>query len=113
LRRELTTRAEAKIRAEAHAKAVETELSVMEAGSSAMHDEVERLAAERQDLTDQLVAATGSFDGALNEIELELETETEIETETETESSVSASPEAGDEPEIGQRRSSEEYLPDC
>ena len=97
LRRELTTRAEAKIRAEAHAKAVETELSVMEAGSSAMHDEVERLAAERQDLTDQLHAATGSFELELLEID----------------SPEIVAPEADDERETSPRRSSEEYLPDC
>jgi len=97
LRRELTNRAEAKIRAEVHAKAVETELSVMEAGSSAMHDEVERLAAERQDLTDQLVAATGSFEREL----------------LATDSSEIAAPAADDERETSPRRSSEEYLPDC
>lgn len=67
LRRELTTRAEAKIRAEAHAKEVETELSVMEAGSSAMKDEVSRLSEEHKDLTDKLHAATGSFESPLDE----------------------------------------------
>jgi phage-related tail protein len=97
LRRELTTRAEAKIRAEAHAKAVETELSVMEAGSSAMQDEVERLAAEHQDLADKLHAATGSFESEL----------------LEEASSESAAPEASDEPEQRWNRSSEEYLPNC
>jgi len=61
LRRELTDRAEAKIRAEAKAKDFETELDVMQAGSNAMKDEVDRMAAEHQDLTDRLHAATGTF----------------------------------------------------
>ncbi len=47
LRRELAERAEAKIRAEAQVREIETELSVMEAGSRAMRDEVGRLDAER------------------------------------------------------------------
>jgi chromosome segregation ATPase len=97
LRRDLTTHAEAKIRAEAHAKAVETELSVMEAGSSAMQDEVERLAAEHQDLADKLHAATGSFESEL----------------LEEASSESAAPEASDEREQRWNRSSEEYLRNC
>jgi len=84
LRRELTDRAEAKIRAEAKAKDIETELDVMQAGSSAMKDEVDRLSAEHQDLTDQLHAATGTFEHPL------------VET-------------AEDEDD----RSSEEFLPDC
>ena len=84
LRRELTNRAEAKIRAEAHAKDVETELSVMQAGSHAMMDEVDRLAAEREDLTNRLHEATGSFQHPMDE--------------------------AADEEKD---RSSEEFLPDC
>jgi len=84
LRRELTDRAEAKIRAEAKTKDIETELDVMQAGSSAMKDEVDRLSAERQDLTDRLHAATGTFENALVEA---------VEDEDD--------------------RSSEEYLPDC
>ncbi|MFQ5634705.1 MAG: hypothetical protein ACE5G3_05170 [Gammaproteobacteria bacterium] len=84
LRRELTARSEAKIRAEAHAKDVETELSVMHAGSTAMKDEVDRLAAEREDLTNRLHAATGTF------------------------------PNPMDEPADDDReRSSEEFMPDC
>jgi len=84
LRRELTNRAEAKIRAEAHAKEVETELSVMEAGSSAMKDEVSRLSAEREDLTNRLHAATGTFQQPM------------IET-----------------PDDDENRAPEEFLPDC
>lgn len=84
LRRELTDRAEAKIRAEAKAKDIETELDVMQAGSTAMKDEVDRLAAEQRNLTDRLHAATGTFDSPLAET---LEDEDD--------------------------QSSEEYLPDC
>ncbi|MFW2404924.1 MAG: hypothetical protein ACN4GT_09160 [Gammaproteobacteria bacterium] len=84
LRRELTTRAEAKIRAEAKAKEAETELSVLHAGSTAMKDEVDRLAAEREDLTTKLHAATGSFVNPMDET-------------------------ADDDPD----HSSEEFLPDC
>lgn len=84
LRRELTNRAEAKIRAEVHAKDVETELSVMQAGSHAMMDEVDRLAAEREDLTSRLHEATGSFEHPMDETTDEK-----------------------------QDRSSEEFLPDC
>lgn len=67
LRRELTTRAEEKIRAEVRAKDFETELTVMQAGSTAMKDEVERLAAERAELTQRLHAATGCFEHGLEE----------------------------------------------
>lgn len=84
LRRELTTRAEAKIRAEAKAKDAETELSLLHAGSSAMQDEVDRLAAEHEDLTNKLHAATGSFVHPMDES-------------------------ADDDPD----RSSAEFLPDC
>jgi len=84
LRRELTTRAEAKIRAEAKAKEAETELSVLHAGSSAMQDEVDRLAAEHENLTSKLHAATGTFAHPMDET-------------------------ADDDPD----RSSEEFLPDC
>lgn len=85
LRRELTTRAEAKIRAEAHAKDIETELSVMQAGSTAMKDEVDRLAAEHEDLTTRLHEATGSFEHPMDET---------VEEED-------------------RNQSSEEFLPDC
>ncbi|NND36238.1 MAG: hypothetical protein HKN81_03795 [Gammaproteobacteria bacterium] len=84
LRRELTDRAEAKIRAEAKAKDAETELSVLHAGSSAMKDEVDRLAAEREDLTNKLHAATGTFVHPMDET-------------------------TDDDPD----RPSEEFLPDC
>lgn len=51
LREDLSGRAEETIRAEVHARQVETELSVLKAGTSAVHEEVDRLAAERQELT--------------------------------------------------------------
>jgi septal ring factor EnvC (AmiA/AmiB activator) len=56
LRRELTERVEATIRAEAHAKEMETELSVMEAGSRAMRDQVSRPAAGRDGPPDKMRA---------------------------------------------------------
>jgi chromosome segregation ATPase len=62
LRRELTERAEATVRAEAQAKEFKTELDVIQAGTSAIHDEVERLAAEHEDLSNRLKAASGSFE---------------------------------------------------
>ena len=54
LRVNLSGRAEETIRAEVHAREVEVELSVLKAGSSAVHEEVDRLAAERQELTGRL-----------------------------------------------------------
>jgi chromosome segregation ATPase len=84
LRRELTSRAEAKIRAEAKAREAETELSVLHAGSRAMKDEVDRLAAERENLTNKVHTATGTFEQATKK----------------------STADASD-------RSSEELLPDC
>lgn len=69
LRRELTDNAAAKIRAEAHAKEVETELVVMKAGSTVMQDEVDRLVAEHRDLSDRLHAVTGTFEHSLVDTE--------------------------------------------
>lgn len=54
LREDLSNRAEDTIRAEVHARQMEVELSVVKAGSSAVHEEVDRLAAERQELTGRL-----------------------------------------------------------
>ena len=54
LREELSGRAEETIRAEVYARQVEVELSVVKAGTSAVHEEVDRLAAERQELTGRL-----------------------------------------------------------
>jgi chromosome segregation ATPase len=94
LRRELTNRAEAKIRAEAHAKDVETELSVMQAGSNAMKDEVDRLSAEREDLSTKLEAATGSFE--------------QLTDHSRDDRSLD-----DNRPDDDESRSSEEFLPDC
>ena len=54
LREDLTGRAEETIRAEVHARQMETELSVLKAGASAIHEEVDRLSAERNELTGRL-----------------------------------------------------------
>ena len=54
LREDLSGRAEETIRAEAHARQIEVELSVVKAGTTAVHEEVDRLAAERQELTGRL-----------------------------------------------------------
>ena len=54
LRENLSGRAEETIRAEAHARQMEVELSVVKAGTAAVHEEVDRLAAERQELTGRL-----------------------------------------------------------
>lgn len=56
LRHELTSRVEETIRARARVKEVETELSVARAGSDAVLAEVQRLAAERAELTQRLQA---------------------------------------------------------
>jgi chromosome segregation ATPase len=89
LRRELTTRAEDKIRAEARAKHVETELSVMQAGSEVMKHEVNRLDAERQGLTDQLHAITGTFEESL------------------------LAGEAPDDQEPAELKKADDFVPDC
>jgi chromosome segregation ATPase len=54
LRQNLSGRAEETIRAEAYARQIEVELSVVKAGTTAVHDEVDRLAAERHELTGRL-----------------------------------------------------------
>jgi len=53
LRRTLTDRAEETIRANASARDYETELSVLKAGASVIVDEVARLEAERDELTNR------------------------------------------------------------
>jgi chromosome segregation ATPase len=54
LRQELTSRAEETIRAKVQMKEMQTELSVVQAGSEAVHDEIAQLAAERERLTKRL-----------------------------------------------------------
>jgi len=54
LRGELVHRAEETVRAGVRAKDAETELSVVRAGSEAVLDQVQRLAAEREELTGRL-----------------------------------------------------------
>ena len=54
LRQNLSIRAEETIRAEVHARQAEVELSVVQAGTTAVHDEIDRLAAERHELTGRL-----------------------------------------------------------
>lgn len=56
LRHELTNRAEETIRAGVRVKDAETELSVALAGSDAVLDQIQRLAAEREELTGRLRA---------------------------------------------------------
>jgi chromosome segregation ATPase len=56
LRLELTDRAQETIRAQVRLKEIETELSVTHAGSTAVADEIQRLAAERDELTGRLKA---------------------------------------------------------
>ena len=56
LRLELTDRAEQTIRASVRVKDAETELSVARAGSDAVLDQIQRLAAEREELTGRLRA---------------------------------------------------------
>lgn len=56
LRQELTNRAEETIRASVRVKDAETELSVARAGSDAVLDQIQRLAAEREELTGRLRA---------------------------------------------------------
>lgn len=54
LREDLSVRAEETIRAEVQARQAEVELSVVQAGTTAVHEEVDRLAAERHELTGRL-----------------------------------------------------------
>ncbi len=56
LRLELTDRAEQTIRASVRVKDAETELSVARAGSDAVLEQIQRLAAEREELTGRLRA---------------------------------------------------------
>jgi len=56
LRRTLTERAEETIRATVLARDSKTELSVLKAGATVMIDEVDRLEAEREELTNRLKA---------------------------------------------------------
>lgn len=56
LRVELTNRAEQTIRAQVKMKDMETELSVAQAGSTAVADEINRLAQERDELTGRIQA---------------------------------------------------------
>ena len=73
---------------------METELSVMEAGSDAMKNEVSRLAAERQDLTDRLHAATGTFAQGFEKVSLD-------------------EPAGDEQNDEGLKRATGEYLTDC
>jgi len=61
LRQDLSVRAEETIRAEVHARQAEVELSVVKAGTTAVHDEIDRLAAERQELTGRLQRLEGEM----------------------------------------------------
>jgi uncharacterized coiled-coil DUF342 family protein len=63
LRQELTSRAEETIRARAKVKEVETELGVARAGSDAVIEEVQRLAAERAELTGRLQTMQAELGG--------------------------------------------------
>ncbi|MDJ0928293.1 MAG: hypothetical protein QNJ73_11680 [Gammaproteobacteria bacterium] len=54
LRTELSERAEAGIRTEVKLRDAETELSLAQAGSDAINDEIQRLAEEREELTNRL-----------------------------------------------------------
>ncbi|MBM4195866.1 MAG: hypothetical protein FJ197_02025 [Gammaproteobacteria bacterium] len=56
LRQELADRAEETIRASVRVKDAETELSVVRAGSDAVLEQVQKLAAERAELTDRIEA---------------------------------------------------------
>lgn len=88
LRVELVGRAEETIRAEYATRQMETELSVMHAGSEAMSDEVDRLAAEHETLSTRLdMFETGTF------------------------AARPQSSDDADDPEL--KRSEEDFLPDC
>ena len=88
LRVELVDRAEEAIRAESATRQVETELSVMHAGSEAMSSEVGRLAAEHESLSTRLdMFETGAF--------------TKLQPQSDD----------ADKPE--NERAEEDFLPDC
>lgn len=63
LRLELTNRAEETIRASVRVKDAETELSVARAGSDAVLEQIQRLAAEREELTGRLRALQAEVAG--------------------------------------------------
>lgn len=63
LRQELTNRAEETVRARAKVKEVETELSVARAGSDAVLDQMNQLAAERAELTGKLQSLQSELTG--------------------------------------------------
>lgn len=63
LRQELTNRAEETIRASVRVKDAETELSVARAGSDQVLDQIQRLAAEREELTGRLRALQAEVAG--------------------------------------------------
>jgi chromosome segregation ATPase len=63
LRQELTNRAEETIRAGVRVKDAETELSVALAGSDAVLEQIQRLAAEREELTGRLRALQAEVTG--------------------------------------------------
>lgn len=62
LREELTSRAEESIRATVALRDMETELSLAQVGSEVVQDEIDRLAAEREELTGRLNALKGDAD---------------------------------------------------
>jgi chromosome segregation ATPase len=64
LRLELTHRAEETIRASVRVKDAETELSVARAGSDAVLEQIQRLAAEREELTGRLRVLQAELAGA-------------------------------------------------
>jgi len=66
LRRTLTERAEETIRATVLARDSKTELSVLKAGATVMIDEVDRLEAEREELTNRLKALDEQISGDPN-----------------------------------------------
>jgi chromosome segregation ATPase len=63
LRNELSSRAEEGIRAQVAMREIETELSVVQAGSEVVSDEINRLAAEREELTGRLTSLEKSQKG--------------------------------------------------
>lgn len=76
LRQELTDRAEETIRAKVQMKEMQTELSVVQAGSEAVHDEISRLAAERERLTKRLETLQEGLEPESAAAEDDLPTET-------------------------------------
>lgn len=64
LRAELTERAEEGIRTQLALRDMETELSLAQVGSEVVRDEIDRLAAEREELTGRLNALKGQLESA-------------------------------------------------